>query len=77
MKPFYFEVIFSTTLEKIKMDETTHSRIIKKGIIKNMEGATAIAKSPHVKQQNVLIQKAMQPRNYMNKLSTWWKQNQL
>lgn len=59
------------------MDETTHSRIIKKGIIKNMEGATAIAKSPHVKQQNVLIQKAMQPRNYMNKLSTWWKQNQL
>jgi len=50
MKPFYFEVIFSTTLEKIKMDKTTHSRIIKKGIIKNMEGATAIAKSPHVKQ---------------------------
>ncbi len=32
------------------MDKTTHSRIIKKGIIKNMEGATAIAKSPHVKQ---------------------------
>ncbi len=32
------------------MDKTTHSRIIKKGIIKHMEGAIAIAKSPYVKQ---------------------------
>jgi hypothetical protein len=50
MKPFYFEVGVSTTLEKIKMDETTHSKIIKKGITKNMEGATTIVKSSHVKQ---------------------------
>jgi hypothetical protein len=32
------------------MDEANHSKIIKKGIMKNMEGAIAIAKSPHVKQ---------------------------
>jgi hypothetical protein len=50
MKTFYFEVVISTTLEKIKMDEATHSRIIKKGIIKNMEGATTIVESPYVKQ---------------------------
>jgi hypothetical protein len=50
MKPFYFEVVISTTLEKIKMDKATHSKIIKKAIIKNMEGAIVIVKSPCVKQ---------------------------
>jgi hypothetical protein len=50
MKNFYFEVVISTTLENITMDKATHSRIIKKGVIKNMEGAITIAKSPYVKQ---------------------------
>ncbi len=50
MKPFHFEVVISTTLENIKMDEATHLRILNKGIIKNTEGATAITKSPHAKQ---------------------------
>lgn len=48
-----------------------------KGKIQSMDDTITIVKSPCTRQENVFIWKARQARNYMNNLSTKWKQNQL
>jgi hypothetical protein len=62
MKPFYFEMVVSTTFGKITMDQATHSKRIKevniKSKIESVEHIVTIVGSPYIGQRSVLVRRA-------------------
>jgi hypothetical protein len=59
MKPFYFEMVVSTTLGKITMDQATHSKKIKEANIKSkiesVEHIVTSVDNPYIRQRSVLV----------------------